>query len=61
MVKLALSVKETAEALGVSADTVYWMCYNEELPHKRVVGRGSKGQGKILISVKEIERWLESA
>ena len=58
MDKLALSVKETAQALGISESAVYWMVYRNELPHRRIVARGCKGKGKILISRKAVEEWL---
>ncbi len=59
MAELAMSVKETAAALGVSESSVYWMIYQGELPHRRVKARGCKGRGKILISRKGVERWLD--
>lgn len=57
--RVAYTVKEAAAALGISTSTVYWMCYQNELPHNRVKARGSKGQGKILIPLKALEKWLE--
>ena len=57
--KLALTVKEAAAALGVSESTVYWMCYRGEIPHNRVKARGCNGKGKILISRAALEKWLE--
>lgn len=59
MAELALTVKETAQALGISVSTVYWLCYMQELPHARIKARGCKGKGKILISRRVIEKWLE--
>ena len=59
MERLAMTVKETAGAMGVSESTVYWMCYQNELPHNRVKARGCKGKGKILISKQAIEKWLK--
>lgn len=56
--KMALTVREAAEALGVSESTVYWMCYQKEIPHNRVKARGTKGQGRILIPKAELEKWL---
>ncbi len=56
--KMALTVREAAEALGVSESTVYWMCYQKEIPHNRVRARGTKGKGRILISRTELEKWL---
>lgn len=58
MDKLALTVKETAQALGISESSVYWMVYRNELPHARTGARGRKRKGKILIPVKAIEQWL---
>lgn len=58
MAELALTVKEAAAALGVSESTVYWMCYQGEIPHRRIKARGSKGKGKILLSRKVVEEWL---
>lgn len=58
MGKIALTVQEAAEALGVSASTVYEMCWNKTLPHNRVKGKGKKGQGRILISRVALEEWL---
>lgn len=57
--KIALTVKEAAAALGVSDSTVYWMCYRGEIPHNRIKARGCQGKGKILISKAALERWLE--
>ncbi len=57
--RLALTVKETAAALGISESTVYWMCYQGEIPHNRVKARGCRGKGKILISKAALERWLK--
>ena len=59
MAELALTVKEAAKSLGISESTVYWMVYQGELPHRRIKARGCNGKGKILISKKIIERWLE--
>ena len=58
MAELAMSVKETAEALGISESSVYWMCYQGELPHNRIKARGNKGKGRILISRAAVEEWL---
>ncbi|HHV74987.1 MAG TPA: helix-turn-helix domain-containing protein [Thermoanaerobacterium sp.] len=58
MTELAMTVKETAEALGVSESTVYCMIYRNEIPHNRIKARGCKGKGKILISRKGVEEWL---
>lgn len=58
MVELALTVKEAAEALGVSESTIYWMVYRNEIPHRRVEARGRKGKGKILIPKAALEKWL---
>jgi excisionase family DNA binding protein len=49
--KLAISVKEAAALLGVSADLVYEWCRRGEIPHRRM-GR------RILISREGLARWL---
>ncbi len=58
MQKMALSVKDAAEELGISESTCYWMIHTGALPHNRVSARGSKGKGKILISRMALEKWL---
>lgn len=58
MPRLALTVKETAAALGISESTVYWMVYMKTLPHNRVKAKGCRGKGKILISKAALEKWL---
>ncbi len=55
---MALTVKEAAEELGISESTMYAMVY-QGLPHNRVLARGTKGKGKILISRKTLEDWLK--
>jgi excisionase family DNA binding protein len=59
MADLALTVKEAAQLLGLSERTVYEMCYKREIPFRRVRARGTGKQGKIIISRKALERWLE--
>lgn len=59
MAEMALTVKEAAEALGVSTSSIYWMVYNKEIPHNRVRARGKEGKGKILISRAALEEWLK--
>jgi len=59
MAEIALTVKEAAEALGISESSVYWMCYMKKIPHRRIEARGCKGKGKILISRRALEKWLE--
>ncbi|MDQ6607746.1 MAG: helix-turn-helix domain-containing protein [Actinomycetota bacterium] len=49
--RLALTKPEAAQALGVSVDTLE----RHILPELRVVRRGRL----VMISVQEIERWLE--
>jgi len=56
--RLALTVKEAAEALGISESTMYWMIYQGEIPHNRVRARGCKGKGRILIPRAALEKWL---
>jgi excisionase family DNA binding protein len=57
--RLALTVKETADALGVSTSSIYWAVHNNEIPYRRIKSRGVKGQGKILIPVSALEEWLK--
>lgn len=56
---LAMTVKEAAEELRVSADMIYRMCYVGELPHNRTLGRGRNGKGRIRIPRSAIEDWLQ--
>lgn len=58
MAELALTVKEAAQALGVSESTIYWLVYRNEIPHRRINARGKKSKGKILIPRAALERWL---
>ena len=59
MAELALTVKEAAEALGVHVNSIYLMVYRKEIPHRRIVSGGRKGQGKILIPRTALIKWLE--
>lgn len=58
MAELALTVKETAAATGLSESTIYWLVYRNEIPHRRVRAKGCRGQGKILIPRAALEAWL---
>lgn len=51
MEKITLTVKEVANVLGVSENTVYTMCRMGEIPHARV-------RGKILFVKQVVEEWL---
>lgn len=51
-----LTVKETAQQLGVSAQTVYCLCMTHKLRHFRV----GVGRGKILVSEEAIMDYLKS-
>lgn len=53
MEKLAYSVMEAAEAIGVSRAAMYNLIHCTDFP-KKVVG------GRILIPAKALERWLEN-
>ncbi len=53
MEKLAYSVMEAAEAIGVSRAAMYNLIHCADFP-KKVVG------GRILIPAKALERWLEN-
>lgn len=51
MEKVALSVDEVAELIGVSVTTIYTMVKQNEIPHKKV-------RGRILFHRETIEKWL---
>lgn len=51
MEKITLTVKETAELLGVSLTTMYAMVKANEIPHAKV-------RGKILFHRPTLEVWL---
>lgn len=46
------TVKEAAEYLGVSADSIYKMVRQKEIPHFRV-------RRTILLSKKAVDEWVE--
>lgn len=52
--RLALSVKETAEALGVSRQTVYRMIHSEGFPSKK------PGRRRV-ICMAELREWMKGA
>lgn len=52
-----LSVREAAERLGVSADTVYGLCSAGKIAHARV----GLGRGKIKISEEALAAYLTAA
>lgn len=52
-----MSVKEAAERLGVSADTVYGLCSAGKIAHARV----GLGRGKIKISEEALAAFLQGA
>lgn len=58
MERLAYTVKETADLLGVSFKTVYRMIENGTIPHKRLDGRGKSGRGMFIIPAAALEKWL---
>lgn len=51
MEKITLTVKETAELLGLSLATVYTLVKTDEIPHTKI-------KGKILFHRKTLESWL---
>ncbi len=51
--RLAFSVQDAAEALGLSVDTVYELVRGNKLPHKRI-GR------RILIPCRVLETWINA-
>jgi excisionase family DNA binding protein len=56
--RLAYTVEETANALGVSVTTVYRMVENGSLPHKRLPGRGTGERGRIIILADALRKWI---
>lgn len=54
--RLAYTIKETAEMLGVSVSTVYRAVEAGTLPHKRL--DTGHGKGRILIPAAALENWL---
>lgn len=57
--KLAYTVHEAAQIMGLSPRTIYELCYSGQIAHTRVKARGKKGMGKIIISRKALEEYLE--
>lgn len=51
MNKISLSVKETAELLGISETTVYRLVRTNEIPHSKI-------KGKILFHRTTLEDWF---
>lgn len=54
MEKLALSVAEAADCIGVSKVTMYNLIHTEGFPVKKL-------EGRYLIPVAALKRWLENA
>jgi len=52
-----LTVKQTAEKLGVSPTTVYGLCKQRKLRHVRV----GLGRGAVRIDEKDLEDYLQGA
>jgi excisionase family DNA binding protein len=52
--KLAYSVSETAEVLGVAPNTIYDMVAKHQIPHHKLGSR-------IIIPVPALIKWLETA
>lgn len=57
MEKLALSIREAAEALGLHQNTIYKMVEAGQLPATRIDTTG-RGKGKLLISRQALEALL---
>lgn len=53
--RMALTVGEAAEVLGISRNAVYEEVSSGRLPHRRT---GNTDRGRILISRTELEKWL---
>lgn len=63
--RLALTVKEFAEACGVSDDLVYEAIHNHKesgIPFKRIPTRRGKGvKSRIVIPLARAEQWLNES
>ena len=57
MEKLTLTVKEAAEALGVSKMTFYRLMYRANHPVPYI--KTGNGKSRRLISCKALEQWIE--
>jgi len=55
--RLAYTVEEVAEMLGVSLSTVYRAVELGTLPHKKM--NTGRGKGRILIPSEALEKWLK--
>ncbi|WP_052129908.1 helix-turn-helix domain-containing protein [Ureibacillus sinduriensis] len=51
MDRITLTVKETAELLGISLTTIYSLVKTNDIPHTKV-------KGKILFHRNTVEKWL---
>lgn len=56
--RLAYTIDETAELLGVSRSTVYRMVENGSLPYKRISGAGKGAKGRMIIPAHGLNKWL---
>ncbi len=50
--RLLLTVKETAEWLGLSAFTLYWWAASGKIPHYKI-------QKRVMFGKADILKWLE--
>jgi excisionase family DNA binding protein len=50
--RVSMSVKEAAEYLGVSTDTIYTMVQMKQIPHFRL-------RNRIFLTRNEVDKWLE--
>jgi excisionase family DNA binding protein len=53
-----LTVKQAAARAGVSVSLIYQLCDERRLPHYRPGGKGKRG--KILISPRDLDAFMES-
>jgi len=53
-----LSVRDAADALGVSPALIYQWCQERRLPHFRLGGKGKRG--KVAVAIEDLEAFLQS-
>jgi len=56
--RLAYTIEETAQLLGLSPATVYRMVYDGRIPFKRT---GREKKSRIIIPAAALEKWLNNA
>lgn len=59
--RLAMSINEACEALGVSRTTIYAEVRSGRLRLSKVGGQRGTPRKRSLLSISELERWLAAA